>query len=328
LLALRARKVEEAMDFRTSLSLLALTACLAHGGWLLICKLTGRRQGTASSLPIALLLSCLLLVLTAAQWQASDTFPVPALGQLLVLVAVAGWLLTHFVRLSWKSVSIGGRWRAIGSGLADVLLIAAAAWNFQAAMHCEPAGLEFDQAQVQAAIDDPVLVTDEGRIFSVFHYGADESAYVDRALEMYPDKVVQVAAPDMGTNCHGWVFAGGRCGLSETAVAALLEDNGYSPVQSPLPGDVIVYRDEAGEIVHSGRVQSVKADQVLVESKWGAGGRYLHGPEDQCYSPSFAYYRSSRPTHEARIVQRSVASGRSGPTDRYARSANWADTDG
>jgi hypothetical protein len=34
-----------------------------------------------------------------------------------------------------------------------------------------------------------------------------------------------------------------------------------------------------------------------VESKWSVGGRYLHRPEDQCFSKSFAYYRTSRTSH-------------------------------
>jgi hypothetical protein len=75
----------------------------------------------------------------------------------------------------------------------------------------------------------------------------------------------------------------------------LLEDNGYRVVERPRAGDVIVYRDGVDQIVHTGLVLCAFDDgQVLIESKWGIAGRYLHMAQDQYYSQLFSYYRSDR----------------------------------
>jgi hypothetical protein len=72
----------------------------------------------------------------------------------------------------------------------------------------------------------------------------------------------------------------------------ILADNGYRQVKSPQPGDVIVYRDLTRQIVHTGLVRMALEDGlVLVESKWGISGRYIHKPEGQFYSQSYEYYR-------------------------------------
>ena len=47
---------------------------------------------------------------------------------------------------------------------------------------------------------------------------------------------------------------------------------------------------------------------VLIESKWGFLGRFLHEPKNQCYSQDFAYYRSPRQGHLLRIEQPRLAS--------------------
>ena len=72
-------------------------------------------------------------------------------------------------------------------------------------------------------------------------------------------------------------------------VATLLADNGYQIVEHPAVNDVVVYRGGEGTILHTGMVRGVLDDgTVLVESKWGLEGRYLHRPEDQPYSRSSA----------------------------------------
>src|SRR5205807_1031471 len=84
-----------------------------------------------------------------------------------------------------------------------------------------------------------------------------------RAEEMFLRKagaaegVVHVAGPDPTYNCHGWVFAGGRGWIHGGDVDAILKDNGYVQVKQPGVGDLIVYRDSSGGIVHSGFVCAV-----------------------------------------------------------------------
>jgi hypothetical protein len=59
----------------------------------------------------------------------------------------------------------------------------------------------------------------------------------------------------------------------------------------------VIWRDDNGHPVHTGVVKALGSDFVLVESKWGFGGRFLHQLEDQGYSKHFDYYRSPRAGH-------------------------------
>ena len=282
-------------ELRIILSLFALMACLAYGGWLVYSGLARRKQTVAFTVT-EMLLGCALLGAAGWNWFHAVNFPLATSSAPLVIAAVAIWLAARLGCLS--------RFRRHGWALAasHALLIAAACWNFWSTTVERPVALELPQPVEQIHVDDAVVVTDQGRIFSVFRYDAKDDKFDEQWSEII-DRIVRVAAPDLQANCHGWVFANGRYALSPSAVAALLKDNGYSAVDAPSPGDVVVYRDPAGEIVHSGRVRRVHDDdEVWIESKWGPGGRYLHRPEDQIYSNSFTYYRATRRDHEVQIV--------------------------
>lgn len=149
----------------------------------------------------------------------------------------------------------------------------------------------------------PVAVTDLGRQIELFRYDASESPetlgnlLVDQ--EALTQKVIRIAGPDAACNCHGWVFTGGRYGVASEDVDKVLPDNGYQVVGDPREGDVVIYRDDLDRVRHTGLVRFVGTDGlVLVESKWGPLGIYLHSPTDQPYGRFFYFYRSSRPTHE------------------------------
>jgi hypothetical protein len=241
------------------------------------------------------------------------------------------------MRFGWSRV-FGGRslpatTPAIYAG-AHLVLLAAAAWQFQHSTAPRPESLK-PESQIEypmVTVDDAVLITDLGREFSVFHFDPRQPAYNDKLVSTYlesqrkpqtPDESrlwdaraallvrisrTQVGPPDGTTNCHGWVFAGGRYALSEGAVEALLQDNGYQQVAEPHAGDVVVYRNDTGNIVHTGRVRSVHScEEVWIESKWGLGSPCVHLPLDQCYSRNMEYYRSPRPDHSAQIVKIPVA---------------------
>lgn len=110
--------------------------------------------------------------------------------------------------------------------------------------------------------------------------------------------LIRTSGPDRRSNCHGWVFTGGRYWVLGKDVDTILTDNGYHEVASPQPHDVIVYRDSTGQVLHTGLVQAVLADgRVLIESKWGELGCYLHQPKDQCYGTHSAYYHTARANH-------------------------------
>src|SRR5262249_35772795 len=115
-------------------------------------------------------------------------------------------------------------------------------------------------------------------------------------------RVLRVAKPDPKYDCHGWVFTGGQFWGMSTSVDDILTANVYARVLEPRLGDLVVFRDRPdGTVMHSGIVQSVTGPDVLVESKWGNLGRYLHAPADQPFGKSWTFYRSPRAGHQLRI---------------------------
>ncbi len=94
-------------------------------------------------------------------------------------------------------------------------------------------------------------------------------------------------------NCHGWVFYRREVLLGPDDVELILKDNGYSGIQDPRPGDLVIYRAD-GIIIHSGVVRYVTPGQpVIVEGKWGAMGVFQHHAESSCYGTNFTFYRSA-----------------------------------
>jgi hypothetical protein len=124
----------------------------------------------------------------------------------------------------------------------------------------------------------------------------------------YLERVIRLGPVSDSSNCHGWVFTGGRYWLSHEDVEHILVDNGYLPVSNPRPGDIAIYRT-AGTIMHTALVHSAaEGKPVLVESKWGCMGVFLHGVNDCCCGKNYTYFRSSRSGH--------VLAGLSGSPDR------------
>ena len=154
----------------------------------------------------------------------------------------------------------------------------------------------------------PRAVTDLGREIELFQFDVMHAPVVlDELLvesEALTQKVIRIAGPDAACNCHGWVFTGGRYGVPTDHVDAILADNGYHIVYDVHECDVVVYRDGLGRVRHTGLVRFVGTDGlILVESKWGPLGLYLHTPHEQPYGVLFNYYRSSRSGHELRLVR-------------------------
>ena len=70
----------------------------------------------------------------------------------------------------------------------------------------------------------------------------------------------------------------------------------------PINGAGPTRPDPAGKVSHTGLVQAIMEDgRVLLESKWGKMGRYLHTPEQHAYpTHQPTYYRSHRAGHQLR----------------------------
>ncbi len=111
------------------------------------------------------------------------------------------------------------------------------------------------------------------------------------------DHVIRRSSADDRSNCHGWVFAGGRFLLGGDSVEIILKENGYQEHPDPHPGDLVIYRNN-GVISHTGIVRYVSEGQpVLVESKWGELGVFLHEPDKSPYGTAYTFHRSLRRGH-------------------------------
>ena len=114
------------------------------------------------------------------------------------------------------------------------------------------------------------------------------------------------------SNCHGWVFAGGRYNLPGREVPTILAENGYTEVGVPAAGDVCVYRGSGGDVTHSAVVAAVLHDgTVLVEGKWGRMGVFLHTADASAYGTDYTFYHSPRGTHLLRGLDPDTATGTS-----------------
>jgi hypothetical protein len=99
------------------------------------------------------------------------------------------------------------------------------------------------------------------------------------------------------SNCHGWVFTGGKFILAPEDVEQILKDNAYQEVHEPHPGDLVVYR-QGGAVSHTAVVRYVAEGQpVLVEGKWGAMGVFMHPADKSCYGTDYTFHRSPRQGH-------------------------------
>ena len=90
-------------------------------------------------------------------------------------------------------------------------------------------------------------------------------------------------------NCVGMAFANRRTCIEPEEVAMILKDDEYFEVQRPadvMPGDLVIYEKEVGEVSHVAVVVSNDprltdgGSDIRVLSQWGADGEYLHDYED------------------------------------------------
>jgi hypothetical protein len=116
-----------------------------------------------------------------------------------------------------------------------------------------------------------------------------------------PAHLVRLVEPSLHCNCYGWIFSGGRYGMYGWQVPLILRDNGYQPVTTPQESDVAVYVAQ-GDVVHAGiaRIDRLTGS-LLIESKWGPFGVFLHAPAAHPFGGVAAYYRSPRGGHANRL---------------------------
>jgi hypothetical protein len=143
-------------------------------------------------------------------------------------------------------------------------------------------------------------LTDKGRTIGLFHFKIHSTAAeIQQFIDTHEDRsqIIRLQEPNSAANCHGWVFTGGAFGVRDPEIASILNDNGYVEVSDPREGDLAIYTSDH-RITHSGLVRMAdKHAPVLVESKWGPLGVYLHTIDKQPFPGTCKFYRSSRPDH-------------------------------
>jgi hypothetical protein len=204
--------------------------------------------------------------------------------------------------------------RGQGALLVVLSVAASSGWAYWTLERVDP--IE-DPEQAAAPVSDTAFLyqevtpstarTDRGRPIRLFRLGNPDAVSQrerewEARLNSSPKMVarmIRTADADLSTNCFGWVFAGGRYVIKSGEVKKILEDNGYEPVAEPSVGDLVVYTDGKGGFVHVGIVRVAGGETpVLVESKWGHLGRYLHEPAIPVYAyADCAFYHSPRAGH-------------------------------
>jgi len=101
-------------------------------------------------------------------------------------------------------------------------------------------------------------------------------------------------------NCHGLTFASKRTGIYELAdLQKILTEDDYRevPFDQTLPGDIVLYFSENGDIEHSGILVDVNEGGDIripkIVSKWGDAYEVIHVFSDCPYNfLKVKYYRN------------------------------------
>jgi hypothetical protein len=287
------------------------TFCLlllgAGGPALALAGLLGRGRGREFAAPAAALAALAALAAVAGR-PAADTAAALALAGACALFGVlrserAGWLGSAALAAARRPRA---QWLALLA--AGPLVAAVWAWGWAEAVsevdELGPADAAFWEPPALREVAGTPAATDGDRPVRLFEVppppgGPPAAAREEAVLRdwLRSQRLLRTGQADDSYNCHGWVFAAGRYWLWPADVEALLHDNAYHPVADPRPGDVAVYREAAGAVAHTGLVRAAAPGRVLVESKWGRWGRFLHAADDQPYGRDVTFYRTPRRDH-------------------------------
>lgn len=114
---------------------------------------------------------------------------------------------------------------------------------------------------------------------------------------------IKLRSLDSSYNCIGMVFAFRRAWIEPCQVPKLLRDDEYQRVsrQQTMPGDLVVYYHQ-DKISHMGIILGIERDlanaelNILVLSKWGYDGEYLHQERDvpRQYGNTLVYFSEKK----------------------------------
>lgn len=113
-------------------------------------------------------------------------------------------------------------------------------------------------------------------------------AYIDLYKEKLPK--ARLRSSTAVYNCVGLVFASRRTWVDTQVVPTILTEDEYHKLVSPRDveiGDLVIYRESRRNIMtHVGVIVERRADvpsaewEIIVMSKWGAAGEYIHPLKD------------------------------------------------
>lgn len=121
-------------------------------------------------------------------------------------------------------------------------------------------------------------------------------------IDKYKNSAIFKYNPVPWANCHGYTFASSRTTIWDSEeVKKILHDDNYIEIKNysdVKPGDVILYFDNKGDIVHSGIIISEYDSTIPVPKvvgRWSRFGEAVHFANNCPYNFSNAkYYRITK----------------------------------
>jgi hypothetical protein len=281
--------------FQLSLLVAALASTCAAGA-LLLCEYFGSRR-LAYSAP-GLIAAVLALLAVGAFLLRLPGWFACGLGGLGGTLSIAWLLRCEPARAKVAALSQPKTvWAAL-------LLVSLLASRFLAASVLTAVQTPQAPGEVDLA-DVPVLtmqaITDKGRPIALFHFKMHSAAEQVQQFVQQNEKehaqLIRLLDANPASNCHGWVFTAGQYGIRDPEVSLILTDHEYEEATQPRKGDLAIYRRD-GQICHCGLVRMAdKHAPILIESKWGPLGVYLHATSAHPFGGECRFYRSARQNH-------------------------------
>ncbi len=111
---------------------------------------------------------------------------------------------------------------------------------------------------------------DRTTIFQFGYVYADTGNWWDRFLRRRGHKIQVLKNlkpninPQFNTDCHGFTFIEEKYWIDNDQVRAILKYDGYIKYKTPQVGDVTVFTDKKGDVVHSAVVKSIDSDGNII----------------------------------------------------------------
>lgn len=110
-----------------------------------------------------------------------------------------------------------------------------------------------------------------------------EISWNKKIYKQYGNKITLRTNPSPYYNCHGMTFASRRTRIWDPAeIKKIIVDDNYLeiPEDSIMPGDVVIYFGDKGDVEHSGIVlkgpDETKFKVPVIMSKWGQFAEVIH----------------------------------------------------